>query len=185
MNLSILARILSPSLLLILINVFLKIGIEYYPLSFSLVLIIFNWKKNKGGMFFGLISIIILSYISFFIAYFSIYLLHEIFKLFQFQTYSGIVSIAVSSFIIAPILVFFSFKFIFNYSNTKITYRIILISLFFLIIVSCIFYYFNDNEIIKFLKNNKLDHYTFWQVIMALAIQFLTFQKSIWRKEKI
>ncbi len=182
MNLSILTKTLYPPLALILINVFFRISIEYYPLSFSLVLSIFIWNINKTRNFTKFILIITLSYISFFIAYFSTSLLHEIFKLLHFQIYAGIFSLAISTFIIAPLLVFFSFKFIFNYTKTKITNRIVLISLFFLITVSYIFYYFNDSELIVFLKNNQLDQYTFWQVIMALSIQLIIFQKSIWGK---
>jgi len=179
-NYTLLKIILAP-IVCVLIILSSQFGIEYYPLSFGLVIGFINWNNHKYGLLIGIILSLLASYISFFIAYFSVYLLFEVFKLFLGQDNGGVAALMVSSFILAPLLVFFLYKFVFNYSLTKIAKYIIFTSILILIIV----FYFSDWQYFKFLKNTRLDHYTIWQIAMALAIQLLIHQKVIWEKQKL
>ena len=179
-NYALLKIILAPRAC-VLIILSTQFGIEYYPLSFGLVIGFINWNNHKYGLLIGIILSLLASYISFFIAYFSVYLLFEIFKLFLGQDNGGVVALMVSSFILSPLLVFFLYKFVFNYSLTKIAKYIIFTSILILIIV----FNFSDWQYFKFLKNTRLDHYTIWQIVMALAIQLLIHQKVIWKKQKL
>ena len=179
-NYTLLKIILAP-IACVLIILSTQFGIEYYPLSFGLVIGFINWNNHKYGLLIGIILSLLASYISFFIAYFSVYLLFEIFKLFLGQDNGGVAALMVSSFILSPLLVFFLYKFVFNYSLTKIAKYIIFTSILILIIV----FNFSDWQYFKFLKNTRLDHYTIWQIVMALAIQLLIHQKVIWKKQKL
>ena len=179
-NYTLLKIILAP-IVCVLIILSSQFGIEYYPLSFGLVIGFINWNNHKYGLLIGIILSLLASYISFFIAYFSVYLLFEIFKLFLGQDNGGVAALMVSSFILSPLLVFFLYKFVFNYSLTKIAKYIIFTSILILIIV----FNFSDWQYFKFLKNTRLDHYTIWQIVMALAIQLLIHQKVIWKKQKL
>ena len=183
-NYTLLKIILAP-IACVLIILSTQFGIEYYPLSFGLVIGFINWNNHKYGLLIGIILSLLASYISFFIAYFSVYLLFEVFKLFLGQDNGGVAALMVSSFILSPLLVFFLYKFVFNYSLTKIAKYIILFAVFFLIIISYLFYQLSNYYIIKLIKNIRFDHYTIWQIAMALAIQLLIHQKVIWEKQKL
>ena len=82
-------------------------------------------------------------------------------------------------------IVFISFILLIILSYSKIAKYIILFAVFFLIIISYLFYQLSNYYIIKLIKNIRLDHYTIWQIVMALAIQLLIHQKVIWEKQKL
>ena len=182
---SILLKITLTPIICVLIIMSTQIGIEYYPLSFGLVIGFMNWNNYKYGLFIGIILSLLASYFSFFIAYFTVYLLVEIFNSILGQDTGGVTALLVSSFIIAPLLMFYLYKFVFNYSRTKVTNYIILYAVILLIIISCLFYYFTDYKFVRFLKRIRLDHYTIWQIVMALGIQLIIYQKEIWNKQRL
>lgn len=179
-NYTLLKIILAP-IICILIIITTQIGIEYYPLSFSLVIGFINCNNHKYGLFIGIVLSLLASYISFIIAFFSVYLFVEVFTLFLEQDNGGVTALMFSSFILAPLLVFFLYKFVFSYSLTKIGKYIIFTSVFILIIV----FYLYDFKNFNFLKKIRLDHYVIWQFVMALAIQLIIYQKEIWNNKKL
>lgn len=178
-----LLKIILPPIICAVILISTKIGIEYYPLSFGLVIGFINWNNHKNGLFIGIILSLLASYLSFFIAYFTVPLSFQIFKPLLGQDIGGVTALTISTFILAPLLVFFSYKFVFNYSKTKITKYIILFTIFILILVSFLFAFFSDSQYIRYLKSIRLDHYTIWQMIMALAIQLIIYQKLLLKED--
>ena len=177
-NTKIILKIILPPIICLLIIVLTEMGIEYYPLSFGLIIGFINWNNHKYGISIGIFLSLLASYTSFFIAFFTFPLLFEAFKLLFGEDTGSVTALAISSFIIAPLLVFFLYKYVFHYSKTKITNYIILVSVLILITV----FYLSDSQYFNFIKVLKLDHYGIWQVIMALAIQTIIYQKEIWKK---
>jgi hypothetical protein len=79
----------------------------------------------------------------------------------------------ISPFIIAPVLVFSAYTYVFNYPRTKNTLKIILSTILILFAYSCYFVLIKNpiDEISMF-----LNPYTIWQAIMALALQLIHYQ---------
>jgi hypothetical protein len=114
-------KIILPSILCFIVIITIKMDIEYYPLSFGLIIGFINWNNHKYGISIGIFLSLLASYTSFFIAFFTFPLLFEAFKLLFGEDTGSVTALAISSFIIAPLLVFFLYKYVFHYSKTKIT----------------------------------------------------------------
>ena len=164
-----LLEILLPPLLCVFLIKVTNMSIEYYPLSFGLVIGILNWKHHKHPPFFGILLCLILSYASFFIGYFSIPLLLGILSPFLGEDSGGILALTIGAYVIAPFLVFLSYKLIFKYKKSSNFIIIGVIVLLIVVFRTLVWYSEFGNYTFKL---NELS-YTLWQMIMAFAIQLL------------
>ena len=179
-------KIIIPPILCVIIIFSTKMSIYYYPLSFGFIIGLFNWKKHKHNPYFGTVLSLIVSNISFWLAFLCMGIFST-FREFIMNNTNFIIGedmniyyLMISAFIIAPIPVFFSYKFIFNFPKTKFSLYII-ISCIILLIIGFIFYMnYSDN-----INTSGMFPYILWQIIMALTIQLLIYQKSIWNKQKL
>jgi hypothetical protein len=168
-------KIVLPSIICFLLIRIAKIPFSFYPLSFGLIIGIINWNVHKYNPYLGAISSVIISYTAFYIAYFSFVITGGIVS---FMGDSGsVLGLTISTYVIAPILVFLFYKFIFKMSNSKLTMLIVIISIFVLVLQN---YFFYSNE----LNKESLNSFTAWQIVMALALQLIIYQKEIFKTKK-
>jgi hypothetical protein len=179
-------KIITPPIFCVIIIVFTKMSIYYYPLSFGFIIGLFNWKKHKHNPYFGTILSLIVSNVSFWLAFLCIGIFSE-FREFIMNNTDLIIGedmniyyLMISVFIIAPILVFFSYKFIFNFPKTKFSLYV-MIGCIILLITDFILY----SNYLDYINTSGMLPYILWQTIMALAIQLIIHQKVIWEKQKL
>ncbi len=170
-------RIILPSILCVLTIKMTNMSIDYYPLSFGLIIALVNWNKYKINYFFGISLCLIFSYIAFFGGYFSIYLTGKIFE--SLGDYGKNLALIVSSSFIAPLLIFLLYRVIFCFFKSSTTYIIIITSI--ILLSTQLYVALNyDKTFSTNLIDNKIFHpFTIWQVIMALAIQLIIYQKEL------
>ena len=179
-NIFLVLNIIAPSILCILCIYFIIDDLFYYPLSFGLIIGLVNWYHHKYNPFVGVILSLIVSYFTFFLAYFSLLIIGEIFNF--LSDLGHIIGVIISAFIIAPILVFFAYKFVFDYPKTKLTAYIVLFSIILLVLQA--YFFFNHDDLISssLTKSKVLNPFTIWQIIMALSLQLIITQRI--KKEK-
>ncbi|PCI31011.1 MAG: hypothetical protein COB60_12990 [Flavobacteriaceae bacterium] len=169
-------KILLPiTICFILINI-VKIPFSFYPLSFGLIIGLANWNIYKYKLFLGVLLSIFVSYLAFFIAYFSFTITGKMFSFMKGDS-GSVLGIVISTYIIAPLLVFTFYKFVFKIINSKITIFIIIASISILVLM---FYFLFSVELI----HESLDLYTIWQMIMILALQLIIYQSKIFKPIK-
>jgi len=179
-NILLMFRIIITPILCVLYIYFIIDDLFYYPLSFGLVIGLINWKFHKYKPFLGVFFSVLVSYASFFIAYFSIIITGEVVGSIldiNGDESKGVIAFIISPFIIAPMLVFLSYMFVFNIPKTKLTMYVVLFSVIFLVLQSYFFFYYVDSYSIDLSGHKILNPYTIWQIIMALAIQLIINQK--------
>ncbi len=179
-NILLLLKIIISPILCVLCIYFIIDDLSYYPLSFGLIIGLVNWYYHKYNPFLGVILSLIVSYITFFIAYFSLLITGEIFNF--LSDLGHIIALIISAFIIAPLLVFFAYKFVFNYPKTKLTIYIILFSVILLVLQAYFFFNYDDFILTDLNKSKIVNPFTIWQVIMALSLQLIITQRI--KKEK-
>ena len=167
-------KILLPSILCAVVIYITDMSIEYYPLSFGLIIGFVNWNFHKYKPLIGVSLSVLASYISFSIAYFSLGIFGYTRDMILANTdYAisddliGTLAFIISTSVIAPLLVFYLYRFIFTIQKTTFSKVIILISIVLLGLIqygASVFY-------------ETFNSYLLWQVIMALAIQLLINQK--------
>lgn len=167
-------KVLLPSVVSFALIRIVEIPFSFYPLSFALVIGIVNWNIHKYKPLLGIFLSIWVSYLTFLIAYSSMllvgYLTKELFKnAFNDETI-GIITFSISPYIIAPLLVFWGYSFIFNISKTKLTKTIIFVSI---MLINLQYYFFYSQG----LNQNSINSFTGWQVIMIIALQLIITQK--------
>lgn len=176
-------KILAPSILCAIVIISTKMDLDYYPLSFGLIIGLVNWNYHRNNSYFGVILSLVISYASFIISYASTGLLAEMLKPLLGEDKAGIIALTIFPFVIAPLLVFFSYKLVFNYKiKTKFS-KIILISSI-ILLVTMFYVHYNYSEYGRDQQefNAFLNPYTLWQIIVALALQLLLHQKSLVKK---
>lgn len=156
-----------------------RLGIDYYPLIFGLIIGIVNIKGYKFGSFIGVTLSILASYVTFFIAYFSIPLFALVLKPIFGEDRAASFVMTFSVFILAPLLVFIAYKFVLGYKNVKNINYIIITTIFLLVIIHTIHVRYYELTQFKYEFNESLSPYTLWQVIMALAIQLIMYQDKL------
>lgn len=164
-------RILLPPILCVFCLYFLIDDLFLYPLTFGLIIGFFNWNFHIYKPLIGVLLSVFVSYLTFFVAYFSLALTAKIFD--SFGDTGNIIALTISTSIIAPILVFYAYKYVFYISKSKLTLQIILISIVLLILESWFFYdgSLRNDDIMKTIKI--INPYSVWQIIMAIALQLL------------
>lgn len=178
-------RILLPVLLCILSLSVFKIQLDYYPISFALIISVINWDNSQLKPVYSLILNIISSFIIFLIFYItSLFLIKGLSPLLG-ENLSSLIGFTLGAFILAPIAVFLTYnKFIFLFPKTKLTIYLMIISIIILTIISITFFYCSDNGFYDFLKKFNVDHYVLWQIVMTLTIQLIIYQKELFSKKQ-
>ena len=151
-------------------------SLEYYPLSFGLVVGIVNWDVHRYRPILGVLLSLFVSYVSFFIAYFSLGIFGNIRDSILENTNfvisddsMGVLGFVISPFVIAPLLVFFFYRFVFFIPKSKLTLMTIMFTVLLLAIISYSIISYADNSIVK--------PYILWQLVMAIALQLIINQK--------
>jgi len=175
-------KVLLPSLFYLGLFYIFKLPFNYYPLCFGLIIGIVNWNIHKHKPIVGVLLSVLVSYITYFIAYLSIgvvgYLIKLLFKdIFNLNSdLIGRLSFTISPFIIAPLLAFIAYRYVFHIPKTRTTLLIVLSAVVLLFVRS---YFFMD-----FIGNNILNPYSLWLIIMTLAIQLAIYQGKIGANNK-
>jgi len=175
--------ILPPILCAFLFSV-TDISLDYLPLSFGLIIGFINWKAHKFKPLLGVLLSVLISYISFFIALFSSFIFGYIREFIMGMTNFVIsdttirnFSLIITSFIFAPLLVFFFYKYIFYMPKTKLSLIIKITTVIILVLISCIFINIEQMDI--------SNSFFLWQIIMALAVQIIIYQKQLFKSNNI
>jgi hypothetical protein len=172
-------KIIMPS---VICTLFLSIksieDIQYSILLFGFVIGVFNRNVHKYEMDLGAFLSILVSCISYGLGMLSYFGALYLIDFFNFETMLnkeiGGVFLLLSSVVIAPLLLFNLYKFVFKIPKTKNTNWIIIISIILLVVLSQFFTF----------KDSKTDDvyrifFIIWQVIMALALQLILYQKEL------
>lgn len=170
-------RVIIPAILCAIVIYITNIPLEYSTLSFGLIIGLVNWNFHKYKPWLGILLSILLSFVSFTLAYLSFATTKAIFDSMNIDSES-VLSTTVSINVIAPLLLFLSYTFIFKIPKTRLTVIVIMFSLFILVFKSYLHYYI-DSISIDFQNYKVLKSYAIWQVVMALAIQLLVNQRKI------
>ncbi len=164
-------KILLPSVICFILIHIIKISFSFYPLSFGLVIGIINWNIHKNNSLLGVLLSILVSYGAFLIAFFSFAVTGATFDFMDGDS-GSILGLTISAYIIAPLLLFLSYTFVFRIPKNKLSIIIIIISVILLIVQNYFFYSQGLNQ-------NSINSFTGWQVIMALALQLMIYQKEL------
>ncbi len=186
-------KILLPPVFLLLVfylltglNFLKEFGLLYLPISFGLIIGISNWrlfkfKINAYKPFLAIFTSILISIISFFLGVFSFGLysiLKNLLKVILEGDNTKFSIIIFSVCFIAPLSLFYLYRLIFIYAQNKTNFYIKLVAIVLLILYFIIhFIYFN--EVNNFKLKSLFSPYVFWQVIMALALQLILYQKEL------
>ncbi|MGS2761683.1 hypothetical protein [Sinomicrobium sp. M5D2P9] len=180
-NTAILFKVIVAPILCFLCLIFIINDLFYYPLSFGLIIGLVNWDIHKFKPIIGVFLSLLISYITFFMAYYSLVVTQRTFE-FLGEDSGKILAVITSAFIIAPLLVFFAYKFIFHIPKTNFTFLIIISSV--VILVLGFLYFMNYLDSLperRDLNKPILNQYSLWQIIMALAIQLIIYQKQVFK----
>lgn len=177
-------KLILPSIICLLVIYVTRISIWYYPLLFGVVIGVINWKKHKYKPFIGVFISVLLSLLSFWLAYFSLGLFSWLKELLLYTKITigndsaKDLSFLISIFVIAPLLVFYSYKFVFNIPKRRATFAIIIVSIL-LLVLQARFFYYNNTSFFEEEWLNKNITFVIWQFIMALAIQLILYQNDL------
>ncbi|MCD9583914.1 hypothetical protein [Tenacibaculum maritimum] len=170
-KINLLLKIFLAPLLCIISLYFIRISFEYHSLSFALITSMINLKKMKLNLIKGIILNIIFSFIIFIGGYtISLFLMSALEPLFG-EDLSGFIGMLIGTYILAPIALFSTYKFIFIWTRGKLTNNIIVVSIIILIFFNFLIYI----NIIPYKVNN----YLIWQLIISLVLQLVLYQKKI------
>ena len=173
-------KIILPSVLCLLIIYITKMPIWFYPLLFGFIVGLINWKVHRYKPYIGLFLCIISSLVSFWLAIFCVGIFSN-FREFILNNTDIMISesikmydVFIPPFIVAPLLVFFLFRFIFFFPKTKFSLYVIISSILLLILDFLFFWnYPKKDDYFKMLP------YIIWQFIMALSLQLILYQDEI------
>ncbi|WP_452218998.1 hypothetical protein [Lacinutrix undariae] len=177
-NLSLIFKIILPSLICALLSIIFKLDIGYHILFFGIIIVSFNLNKTKYTSLVSLIFSVGLSYLAFFISiglYFGIgYIIMQFIELDKLEEVSiyrynlkNLLMLLPFS-IFSPILMFLFYKFLFKIKKSSYFKVIICVSIIILIIYSIIKKDFENESSLAF-----------WQFIMVLALQLMIYKNEI------
>ena len=177
------SKIVTPILIsLIVVYLFQKLDFFKYNSfyftvsSFGILITIFNLKKIRYGIIINLISSISLSFLVFFLSLLIegglIYLYEELLTIFgldfikpiAIKQQENIISIA----ILSPILMFYSYKLLFQIKNNRYFKVMALISIIILLTLRL------TNQMIE-----EIHLFIYWQSIMILALQIILYENEV------
>ncbi len=174
--------LLAPILCVLSVFIF-KLDLDFFPLVFSIVISVINFKKFKTNPFLGSIYSLLLSF-SIYVASLSVSLLSiKCFETIFGESVSGLIGTILGTFILAPLLVYEAYRFLFTYTRTKKTIFIISISILVLITLFVLTFYSIIKTNYKIFDYNTIDIYCIWQIVVALALQLIIYQKEIFKSK--
>ncbi len=169
--------------------------IDYYPLLFGLIIGFSNWNIHKFKPYLGTVLSVVVSYVSYGLGILSFFVFLFLIELINKNTSYrigeddvGIYFHILSPYIIAPLLVFYFYKFVFNVPKTRKTIWIIVISICLLLGLKLFIEFLAKDYIISFQDYKFLGKFEIWQFIMALALQLILYQeelKSFFKSKKV
>jgi hypothetical protein len=173
----ILKLILTP-FLSVSILFFTESSLFLYPLVFSIILSLSNYKLFRFDLPIGIILGIVYSYIAFFVGYFGYGLFYKMIEIIGIMNDIKIgdwfytdLAFCISVFIIAPYLTMYLQKLLFKYTKTRLTYWIISITTLVFVLISFIH---SEQDVKNFFNIINL-----WQLIIMFGLQLVINQKAI------
>lgn len=177
-NAILLSRIIFPSIICWLILYYQVKNLFMFPLIFTLVIGLVNINKFKFNFLKSLLLCLFFSYLSFLVGYFGSFILGKL--LGSLGDLGNIIAIIISAFIISPMLLYYSYSYIFKIFKTKFNIYVMTITLILMFIISFYTLYVMDYISGNNFFDIKLQNPFFlWQVIMALAFQLILYQKEL------
>ncbi len=164
-------KLLLPSILCTLIINITNIPLEYSVLFFGFILGLVNWYHHKYKPIYGIILSILASLASFLITYFSFAITGNLFS--PMKGDSGqTLGLIISIYLVAPLLTFLFYKYVFDIPKGKFTNRVIITSI--VLLVSSFY-------VLKFigLVKEAEDTYAVWQIVVALSLQLIIYQNEL------
>lgn len=154
------------------------------PLILGLAIGVANWGFHKYNPFLGSLFSILLSYLVFSISLFGFryevhflkFLLHDV-LLGRDMPISDFVFL-ITTFVIAPVLMYVFYRLLFKIPKRKLTLLIIIFSVAILLFVGIIPF---DNEEFNIMSNFSVWHITIWQLIVVISLQFMIHQKVVYK----
>jgi hypothetical protein len=148
-----------------------------FPLVFAIALSVLNFGNYKINQLLGIVLTIMFSYAAFFGGYFSLYITGNIFSF--LSDLGSALAISISAFVIAPLLFFYGLGYLFSINNTSFVYSIKIISILLLSVYALLV--LGDFIETSFIQSNLslLNPYNLWQIVMALAVQLIIYEKHI------
>lgn len=171
-------KILLPAILCGVIIGLTEFDQMIYPIIFGIIIGVGNWRKVNNHFLYFLYGCIG-SYISFLIAYLSLFLLWSL-KHILGEEVASLIGLIIAPNVIAPVLIFILYKFIYGFEETKFTRVLIIGSISLLTLISSYYLLFNNNSEME--VNGTSNLFLNWQVIMALTIQMIIYQEELYIK---
>jgi hypothetical protein len=144
-----------------------------YPLIFSLIIGVFNWKRFR---FFKPIAFLLLLFISYLVIFLSIYMYIYIDKIIDNfldnHLYVDIIYNVVV-FCITPLLLITTYKLIFKITFNRINIIIITALIFILLLIASLPFYLES----RFISDIYL--YCFWNSLMVIGLQLILNKKEL------
>jgi hypothetical protein len=172
-NLKLIITVFLPAFLCLIFFKLIKEDI-YHALTFGLIIGMVNWKIHKYNKLLSIfLSIVSSNFVYFLSALLYVYLMKiiEFFKVDTNVLSVGDILFKIITFIVAPLLLFYVYKFVFNIKKNKFTLWTIIIAVFSLMMISVL--PIKDN------KDNFFNLFSLWQVIMAFSLQLILYQNEI------
>ncbi len=173
----ILKLILTP-FLSVSILFFTESSLFLYPLVFSIIISLSNYKLFRFDLHIGIILGIIYSYIAFFVGYFGYGLFYKIIEIIGISNDIKIgdwfytdLAFCIAVFIIAPYLTMYLQKLLFKNTKTRLTHWIISITTLVFVLISFIH---SEQDVKNFFNIINL-----WQLIIMFGLQLVINQKAI------
>lgn len=178
-NILLIARIIIPiTLCVLLIPIMTNTNLEaLIILVFSIAIILFNYNKTKYNFILSFLISIILSYAVYFLSIVILGIIKFIFMGGDIDkkiegSILGIdlnhILLLIPLTIISPLLMFYSYKIIFNINNLNYFRTIKWVAITILIVVGIVSDYYNNGNL-----------YTSWQFVMLFALQLILYQKEL------
>ncbi|MEY8778844.1 hypothetical protein AB9K32_00330 [Allomuricauda sp. XS_ASV26] len=178
----ILKLILTP-FLSVSILFFAESSLFLYPLIFSIILSLSNYKLFRFDLPIGVILGVVYSYIAFFVGYFGYGFFYKIIEIIGITNDIKIgewfytdLAFCIAVFIIAPYLTMYLQKLLFKNTKTRLTYWIISITTLVFVLISFIH---SEQDVKNFFNIINL-----WQLIILFGLQLTINQKAITEKIK-
>lgn len=174
-------KVLVPAILCVFIVYISGGNLLLYPFVFGLIVGLANRNLHKYDPFFGCLFSILLSYIVFAIGWFGAgfwkYTLEYMMGNILLKNNISILDVGfmITTYIVAPLLIYLVYKVLFKIPMGKFTILIIIVSIVILVFVDLL--PIEDN------KNNLINHFNIWQLIVMLSLQFMINQKNILKRE--
>lgn len=185
-------KIVLPVLLFVVIlthPIFFKLetlGILYFPLSFGLIIAIVNYGKNRFNYFLSILLSLLISLVIFFLVIFSMQFIEQVWRFIVSDSVRLMSDLppkesvfVLSAFLLAPLLMFWGYKYLYSFKKSKITLLVICVEVGVLLLQVYFFSHYELSAVVKESFKTIVNPYIIWQITMALAFQLIIYQDDI------